>query len=161
MKDDMEFQFGNNKNEIEYSENDSNDSSNESNESFEKKPQNIYQNKIYEEHEKLAESISTNYSIKQSQSNTQMHYNQEPPQLIIYEHSKEKPKPRQNSIINEDYTNILNCIIDKGEIVNSVIISENDDLINFIILEAINNNLYNTFGKTINKLFSSICLMKN
>ena len=154
MEDDIQF-YNNNKNECEYSEHDSNDSYNESNESFEKKPQKYI---INEEPEILADSTSTNYSIKQSQSNlnipssnvfiennpkqTQIHYNQEPSPLISYGHSKEKAKPKQNYIINEDYKNILNCIIDKGEIVNSVIISENDDLINFIIIEAINNNLY-------------------
>ena len=54
---------------------------------------------------------------------------------------KLKQKEEENKIVNTEYQNILNFIICKGQIINSVIISENDDLINFIAMKTINFNL--------------------
>ena len=145
-------------NEDEYNEEDSNESDSENN-NIPEKPKNIYQKNYNEEPGILAESRSTICSFKQSNidisssniyiknniEQSQNYLYPEPPSSIEYKNNKEEVIHQQNdnnnNNIDKQYQNILNCIINNKEIINTVIISENDNLINYIILEIINNNL--------------------
>lgn len=134
-------------NEDEYSE----DNSINENSSFENElPKNIKSN--HEDQEFLGESVATNYSNKQPNSllslsnslNNLEHSQLKIPHSLDIHKEKEKENViiyQQNEQIKMEYKNLLNCIIDKNGIINSVIISEDDNLINFIMLKTIYNNL--------------------
>ena len=134
-------------NEDEYSE----DNSINENSSFENElPKNIKSN--HEDQEFLGESVATNYSNKQPNSllslsnslNNLEHSQLKIPHSLDIHKEKEKENEiiyQQNEQIKMEYKNLLNCIIDKNGIINSVIISEDDNLINFIMLKTIYNNL--------------------
>jgi hypothetical protein len=49
--------------------------------------------------------------------------------------------PMESPGVSVQYEELLKCIIDKGEILNSIIISENNNFINYVLMNIINNNL--------------------
>ena len=130
-------------NEDEYSE----ENSFNENSSFEKEPP---KNINHEDQEFLGESATTSFSNKprnsflslsNSLNNLEHSQLKIPNSLDIHKEKKNEIIYQQDEQIKMEYKNLLNCVIDKKEIINSVIISEDDNLINFIMLQTICNNL--------------------
>ena len=127
MNDELEFIQ--NSNQVDYF-------SDEENISFEKPNIPISYN---EGKANLGESISTQLSMSNRFENSQFSNVREDKnyssQLQVNMPSMESPG------VSVEYEKLLKCIIDKGEILNSIIISENNNFIDYVLMKIINNNL--------------------
>ena len=143
----IDFNPNFNQNEYEYEYEDEDDS-NEENISLEKPSQN---NSNFNGPSNLEESLSTLYSLNKFEDtgiNIQNNLYSYPYQIlpspnnINKEIIDEKDEDEiENDFNNIEYQNLLNFIIYKGQINNSVIISENKKFINNIIKQTINLNI--------------------
>ena len=138
----MSFKFSVNDNE--YIDDDEYDSNENTDNSFEQ-PNNKNKELNYQQEENLEESKSTFYSNKLGNSeidNKNSHiYSQEGIKSSFDNIKYNKKNESYNEINNIEYEKLLNYIINKGQIINSVIISENENLINLITLQTIYNSL--------------------
>ena len=127
MNDELEFIQ--NSNQVDYF-------SDEENISFEKPNMPISYN---EGKANLGESISTQLSMSNRFENSHFSNVREDKnyssQLQVNMPSMESPG------VSVEYEKLLKCIIDKGEILNSIIISENNNFIDYVLMKIINNNL--------------------
>ena len=135
------IEFSQNVNEFEYFDDDSNDKNNISDHQGLKQNQN-------QENDILSESTSTISSLnKLAKSFISIPNEEQKNSYVFYQRELSQPLPNFpiNKKIEEyeniEYINLLKYIIDKSEILNSVIISENNNFINFITVQTINNIL--------------------
>ena len=122
---EMSFEFIQNNNDYSDDENDIN----EENENSEDIKQIIP-----EKQPNIEQSISTRLSIEELEK-SQININNNKESLFIIQN-----ETKEHSTI--EYKNLLNCIINNGQIINSIIISENNDFLNKVIREVINHNLH-------------------
>ena len=142
----MSSKFNENEYENVYYDDDENDS-NEENKSIENIKQENYKilpnltNNLEESTSTintLNENINLKTEIKNSLESSQISSSLE---NISNNKIIEKKDESEKEFKNIEYQNLLNCIINKGKIINSVIISESDSFISLIVFEAINNIL--------------------
>ena len=157
----MNFKFSHNDNDIEYNDDDEYDSNDNSNNSFEK-PNNKNNEFELQKEQNLGESISTlSSSNRLTNSNFEKYpissnFDNKP---SLEKLNKNQIKEQNNEIKNIEYEKLLNYIIDKGQIINSVIITENEKLLNLVTIKIINNNI--NLNKKICYLASEIKKAQN
>ena len=127
MNDELEF--FQNSNQVEYNSDEENTS---------QKNQNLPIS-CNEEKANLGESISTQFSNNNRLENSQA-FNEREDKNYSSQIQVDMP-PIESPDVGVEYEKLLNCIIDKGEILNSIIISENNNFIDYILMQIINNNL--------------------
>ena len=127
MNDELEFIQ--NSNQVDYF-------SDEENTSFEKPNMPISYN---EGKANLGESISTQISNSNRLENSQF-FNVREDKNYSSQLQVDIP-PMESPGVSVEYEKLLKCIIDKGEILNSIIISENNNFIEYVLMKIINNNL--------------------
>ena len=124
MNDELEFFQSSN--QVDYSD--------EENNSFEK-PNNLIS--YNEGNGNLDENTSTQVSVSKLE-NSQFSSVRED---INSSQLQVNFSPMESPVVNVEYEKLLNCIMHKDEILNSIIISENNNFIDYILLQIINNNL--------------------
>ena len=110
------------------------------NELYNQQPQNLGESMStvvsLEKSGNIEAELKNSLNIRQSQyqimPSSFINKNEDAKNKIIREEEK------QNKIENIEYQNILNCIIVKGQIINSVIISEKEEFINLITMNIMN-----------------------
>ena len=88
----------------------------------------------------MGQSLSTQASMNEL-ANWETNKNNSQKKSLFVNPDKNEIKLNLNNYQNIEYQNLLNCIINKGQIKNSIIISENNNFINKVIKEAIYSNL--------------------
>ena len=157
----MNFKFSHNDNDIEYNDDDEYDSNDNSNNSFEK-PNNKNNEFEFQKEQNLGESISTlSSSNRLANSNFEKYPISSNSDIkpSLEKINKNQIKEQYNEIKNIEYEKLLNYIIDKGQIINSVIITENEKLLNIVTIKIINNNI--NLNKKICYLASEIKKAQN
>ena len=130
MNDELEFIQ--NSNQVDYN-------SDEENTSFEKPNMSSSYN---EGKANLGESISTQISANNKLENSQYLNARVDKNYSNYSSQHEVDMPPMGSPgLSVEYEKLVNCIIDKGEILNSIIISEKNNFIDYVLMTIINLNL--------------------
>ena len=88
----------------------------------------------------IGHSLSTQVSMDEL-ANLETNIKNSQKKSLFVNPDKNEIKSNLNNYQNIEYQNLLNCIINKGQIKNSIIISENNNFINKVIKEAIYSNL--------------------